>query len=275
MGPIYNLCILFLYHKCDELTKFHLSVLCKSNPTAIVVPLTDSVPELLPGSIDVSLFPSLFSDAPKWRSIDATIYRWFRNRKVNARRYLIIEYDCLCNVDLNNYYAEVMSADVAGIDLFTRADNPGWKWFRDEEVNKLPYEDRTFAAGIVPFTCTIFSHEALENIVENVYRQDVFCELRLGTIIRKLGLRFQRLQLLMRSTICWHTYPWKTSRPGLFHSIKTLDHNKGKYRQPGSIGSYIYDLLRSHTHDREFLPFNLHGKRLKLMRVLNISEPSK
>jgi hypothetical protein len=113
----------------------------------------------------------------------------------------------------------------------------------------------------------MFSHEALEKIVANVYRHGVFCELNLGTAIVKLGLNFRRLPLLKRSTICWHTYPWQPTRPGLFHGVKSLDHNKGKRRQPGIAGAYVYDLLRSLTHDREFLPFNLEGKRQKLWRA--------
>lgn len=138
------------------------------------------------------------------------------------------------------------------------------------ELNNIPEEDRKYAAGVTPLTCTLFSHEALEKIVANVYRQDVFCELRLGTIISKLGLKFERLPILKRSTICWHTYSWQANRLGLFHGIKSLDHNKEKHRQPGVIGSRIYDLLRSLTYDRELLPFYLQGKRHGLRRRLGL-----
>jgi|SRR5450759_2124016 hypothetical protein len=271
MAYDHDFCILFFYHKCDELTKFHLASLRKSNPAAIIVPLTDSVPELLPGSIDVGQFPSSWADAQKWRSIDTTLYRWFEHRTFDARRYVIVEYDCLCTVDLCDYYSEVMGADVAGIDLFRREDNPRWKWFVQSELDTLPEQDRKHAAGLVPLTCTLFSHEALEKIVANVYRQDVFCELRLGTTINKLGLKFERLPIPKRSTICWHTYSWQANRPGLFHGIKSFDHNKGRYRQPGTIGSSIYDLLRSLTHDRELFPFYLQGKRHGLRRRLGLS----
>jgi hypothetical protein len=265
-----DLCILFFFHKSDELTKVHLASLCKSNPTAAIVPVTDSVPDLLPCSIDVSQFPSSWVKAHKWRSIDTTLYRWFENRTLNADHYLILEYDCLCTVDLKQHYAEVMKADVAGVDFFKRNDNPRWKWFMQNELNKIPEKDRIYAAGVVPLTCTMFSHDALEKIVSNAYRHDVFCELRLGTIINKLGLKFERMPSLKRSTICWHSYSWQANRSGLFHSIKSLDHNKMKRRQPGVIGSHIYDTLRLLTHDREFLPFYLHGKRHGLRRLLDL-----
>lgn len=262
--------ILFFYHKCDELTKFHLACLSKSNPSAFIVPVTDSVPELLPGSVDVGRFCSSFMTSHKWRSIDATLYRWFERRNFNARRYLIIEYDCLCNVDLHDYYKEVLDADVAGVEFFTRRQNPNWKWFRTDELTNLPVSDRKYAAGVVPLTCTLFSHAALEKIVASVYREDVFCELRLGTTINKLGLKFQRLPAVKRSTICWHSYSWQVNRPGLFHGIKSFDHNTGKGRQPNVLSSKIYDFLRSCTRDRELLPFFLQGKRSGVKRRLKL-----
>lgn len=260
--------ILFLYHKCDQLTRNHLDSLRMSNPAVVVVPVTDTVPELLPGSVDVGKFPDPWASAQKWRSIDSTLYRWFANRTFNSRRYLVVEYDCFCNVNLVAYYAAVMSADVAGIDLFKRAENPRWKWFMESEIGKLPSADRPYAAGIVPFTCTMFSHEALEGIVANVCRNDVFCELRLGTVVSKLGLNFARLSIPNRESICWHIYPWRTDRQGLFHSIKSLDHNRGRRKQPGAWASTIHDFLRSLTCDRELLPFHLDGRRKGVKRQL-------
>jgi hypothetical protein len=223
------------------------------------------VPEQLPKSIDVGLFRSDFSNEKKWRNIDTTIYRWFANRAINAEKYLIIEYDCLCKVDLRDYYFDVWDADVAGIDLFTKRENPRWRWFAESELAYLPPADHKHAAGIVPLTCTMFSHAALEQIVATTYRNDVFCELRLGTTIKKLGLRFSRLPLLKRSTICYHGYSWQTNRPGLFHSVKSLAHNNDKRDQPGIVGSCFHDLMRSFTRDRSFMPFHLDG-RLKALR---------
>jgi hypothetical protein len=138
----------------------------------------------------------------------------------------------------------------------------------DAEINALPASDRKFAAGIVPFTCTAFAHQALEAIVATTYRSDVFCELRLGTTIKKLGLRFSRLPLSQRSTICYHQYSWQINRPGLFHSVKTLEHNTDKAKQPGLIGELFHDVARSLTRDREFLPFHWAGKVAALKRRL-------
>jgi hypothetical protein len=267
----HDLCILFFFHKCDELTQFHLASLRKHNPDSFILPLTDDVPQLLPGAIDVARFPSSFATAQKWRSVDTTFYRWFENRSFNARRYLSLEYDCLCTVNLRDYYSEVFDADVAGVDFFTREQNPRWKWFMSGEMDKLPAEDRKYAAGICPLTCTFYSHEALEEISRRIHRQDLFSELRLGTIVNKLGLAFRPLPPLKRSTVCWHTYPWQANRPGLFHGIKSLRHNDGRPRQPGMLASRLYAWLRSLNHDRQLLPFYLEGKRHGLRKRLGLT----
>ena len=265
-----ELCILFFYHRCDDLTRSHLATLRVANPNAAIVPITDSVPELLPDSIDVSVFPSRWPTTIKWRSIDVTLYRWFENRNVEAKRYIVVEYDCLCNVDLCDYYSEVWDAEVAGVDFFTRRENPKWKWFMETEVNQFSPNDRKYAAGIVPFTCTMFSHKALEMLVASACTEDLFCELRLGSTVNKLGLTFQQLPTMKRSTIAWHLYPWQANRPGLFHCIKALDHNVDRPRQPGTFRSRCYELLRGLIYDRELLPFYLKGKRERIKRLLSL-----
>jgi hypothetical protein len=257
----YEFCILFLYHKCDELTKSHLDSLRRSNPDAFILPLADTVPELLPGSVDVGRMPPFCDEGDKWRNIDATIYRWFHNREFNARRYLVVEYDCLCNVSLREYYSEVWDAEVAGVDFFTRQENPCWYWFRSGELDRVPHEDHAYAAAIAPFTCTLFSHSAFEKIVANVYRNDIFSELRLGTTVNKLGLKFQHLPNSKRATLVWHNYPFQVNRKGFFHAIKSLTHNTGKPRQPGYFGTYSHQLWRMSDPDRQLLrPFIWRNK---------------
>jgi hypothetical protein len=269
MAHTTDLCILFLYHKCDALTLSHLARLRESNPDASIIPLTDGVPELIPDSVDVSTLPAFSEAAGKWRSIDGTLYRWFVNREFDARRYVVIEYDCQCNVELRAYYDSAGPADVVGVDFFTRNENPRWDWFKENEVNKLPVSDRPYASGIVPFTCTMFSHEALLAIVSAVTKNDVFCELRLGTAVNKLGLRFRALPFPQRSTISWHPYPWQANRNGLFHGIKSVDHNEGKRSQPGVVGAKVNDIIRSMNRNRKYLPFVLQARRQKLRKLLS------
>jgi len=240
-----KLCILFLYHKCDDLTRNHLNSLTLSNPDAVIIPLTNAVTEHLPNTVDVASFQSRWPTSNHWRNIDTTIYNWFLNRTIDAEKYLFIEYDCFCNVNLIDYYKEVWDSDVAGVDFFSIKKNPGWNWFRENELDKLTDTERPHASGIAPFVCTLFSHNALEQTITNTNNADIFCELRLGTTVRKLNLKFKRLPLLKRSTISWHPYPWQINRPGLFHGIKSCDHNSGREPQPGLLKTIYYDIRRS------------------------------
>ena len=249
-GKQMDLCILFFYHKCDELTRKHYELLVNSNPDACIIPLTRAVSEHLPGSVDVAEFAAGWEISQPWRNIDVTLYAWFQNRAVSAQRYILIEYDCYCDVDLKSHYAEVWDADIAGVDYFTSSANPGWHWFNPGELQKLPAQDRQHAAGVVPFVGMMFSHSALEKIVASLDQRDLFCELRLGTAIKKWGLRFKRLPLRKRLLISWHAYPWQINQPGLYHGIKSLNHNAGKAPTPSGLAALFYDWKRSFNPQR-------------------------
>ena len=115
-------------------------------------------------------------------------------------------------------------------------------------------------------TCTMFSTKRSKSMWPTSAGKGTFSpNFASGQRSEKLGLKFRRLPLPNRSTICWHGYPWRVERPGLFHAIKSLDHNQGKPAQPGALASCIYDWLRSRTHDRQFA-FHLAGKRAGLRR---------
>lgn len=246
----HKLCILFLYHKCDDVTRQHLESLVLSNPDAVVVPLTDSISEHLPNTIDVGEYDNDWVLSDPWSNVDVTVYKWFNNRTFDAEKYAFIEYDCFCNVNLIDYYKDVWDSDVAGVDFFTMKENPGWKWFGEESLLTLPHTHRPYASGIVPFVCSLLSHSALERIVAHTSKEAIFSELRLGTATRMLNLKFKRLPLLKRSTICWHSYPWQINRPGLFHGIKSCNHNEGKEIQPSNHLAFRYDIQKSCSPQR-------------------------
>ena len=86
MRPKYNLCVLFLYHKRDELTLAHFASLQKHNPDACIIPLTsETLPEPLPGTVNVAGFPSRWESSGPWRNTDLTVYRWFEKNPKGYR----------------------------------------------------------------------------------------------------------------------------------------------------------------------------------------------
>ena len=76
-------CILFLYHKNDEVTSRHLQLIKKHNPDVPVIPLSDEV-------------NGRWEMKNPWRNIDAEVYNWYEGRRtIRADRYIVFEWDCL------------------------------------------------------------------------------------------------------------------------------------------------------------------------------------
>ena len=186
----YELCILYLHHRDDAVTRLHMDLLVRSNPFALIVPIVDAPESALPLSVDVSQLPTPWNTTNKWRSCDTMIYRWFAHRTCDAKRYVVLEYDCWCDVDLVEFYAEYADADVV-TSHYDVGDKP-WAWF--VERDRLGPEDRPFAAGVSPIAGTMFTHAALEQVCAMASREDVYCELRLGTAIARCGLRVRTLE---------------------------------------------------------------------------------
>lgn len=222
-GPVHELCILFLYHKPDMVTRRHLDLLTYFNPNAVVIPLSVNTTEKLPGpqaTVDVSQFESRWDLSDPWRSCDAAFYTWFTNRKVDAHRYLWMEYDCYCTMPVSEAYREVWNADIAARAYENLVTRPDWHWFR--EVERLDNADRSFAAGVTPLAGILLSHDAFEAIAGTATRRDVFCELRVGTTANRLGLEPRTFSGAPLESVGWHERPLDYSRPGVFHPVKMI-----------------------------------------------------
>jgi hypothetical protein len=223
-----ELCILFAYHRVDELTVKHFESLKQHNSNYAIVPITDDISDHLPGTIDVKSFDDPWPKAIPWRRCDTMLYRWFMNRQVTAERYLLLEYDCLCTVDVKEAYKDIWEAEVAARDILVPGEKRNtrfgnyvhgeWYWFN--EVDKLPPEDRPHAAGLVPLAGVFFSHHGLQSIVTHATREDVFCELRIGTAAQKAGLRVVEFPESLKRTIWWDPHARLPSEPGVFHAVK-------------------------------------------------------
>lgn len=217
----HELCVLFAYHKADALTLYHLELLQRHSPDYLIIPITDDVPVHLPGGVDVKAFADPWPKANPWRRCDTMLYRWFLNRTVSAKRYLYLEYDCLCTQDLAISYQDVWDCEVAARDIVLPED-VDWMWF--QEIDRLAPEDQPFALGLVPLAGILFSHNALERIVQNLSTEDVFCELRMGTAARKAGLTLTPFPPSLRASIQHNPHAGVPTGPGLFHAVKSIRH---------------------------------------------------
>lgn len=222
--PHAELCILYLHHRDDAVTRHHLALIRRHNPRAVIVPLVDEPEGALPGAIDVARHPTPWNTADKWRSCDTMIYRWFQHRTCEAAYYLVLEYDCRVTVDLLDFYRPYLDADVVVARWRSQTSEPHWDWFC--EIDRLEPDERAHAAGVTPIASTLFSHDALERVCAHVPSADVLSELRLGTAIQKAGLRVRELGPRDNAHLHWIELRSPILVPGFYHPVKAVHHNR-------------------------------------------------
>lgn len=205
-------CILFLYHCADKVTYQHLQLIKKHNPGVPVVLLSDAK-DKIPGTIEVD---GRWEMKNAWRNIDAEVYNWYEgHRSVQAERYIILEWDCLCTTSVRSFYKSVWDCDLAAAEIRTMGD--GWHWFKEyDRVDPLT------PCGVVPFAGSLISNRLLQKISEGPVFQDVFCELRLGSLAvshnAKFGLTPDRDKFLSAVT----KEVDDCIGPGIYHAVKTI-----------------------------------------------------
>ncbi len=218
-----ELCILFVYHKTDIVSRRHLDLLTFFNPFATVIPLGYHLSEIMDSplkTIDVGQFSSRWDLSNPWRSVDGIVFTWFLNRNFSAKRYLVAEWDCHCTMPVDIAYKNVWGADLAVRRFFLQKDNPSWQWF--SEISRLPSSEHAFAAGVPPFGNTLFSHRALEVLSREVTSEDVFSEFRVATTANRIKLKIQTFPERLYKTISAHFQEYDYGQQGVFHPVKHI-----------------------------------------------------
>jgi hypothetical protein len=206
--------------RVDPVTLRHHELLCQYNPRYPVIPVVMRDPAVIPGTIDLATYPSKWETRDNWSTLDARIYLWFENRRLDAERYVFTEWDVRCTQCVKDFYQNLdcWDAPVAGADTI-EMDEP-WNHTRDRW--SLPPEDRKFALGLAPLAMTLFSHKALTAIVSaagSIY--DCFSEVRLGTSAREAG--YEPFPYGLRTIHSGSSSIPKSKDPGIYHPVKTLE----------------------------------------------------
>ena len=211
---MFDLCILYLHHKDDSLTRIHARLMQKHNSGAAFVPLT-----FRQGMQNALRFPFDYRRAihGEWGSADLLVYDWFKSRhKITASRYLILEYDTLATVPLKDFYHDVWDESAAGALPLTQERNPDWIWFKDlDSASPLPL------GGFVPFCGIFLSHDALSKIVKLAHIPPlafVNSECRLATLARLVGCDLKKIHPRAETYISWTSV--SPDGPGIWHPIK-------------------------------------------------------
>jgi len=216
---VHDVCILFLHHRDDELTRYHLGLTRASNPGVPVVPL--SFGKGVSGSISVGKWCWPVRD--EWYANDVMVYAWYKKRAFRAKRYVIFDYDTLCLMPVESFYQQVWNADVACASPMTYQEKPEWYWFRAQSVDGLPLKFHEQLAGLAPASGVFLSDRALKAISELAKDRSfshLFCECRLGTLARIAGFEIRQIRDDVEQFIGWNEVT--PTRRGIWHPIKTI-----------------------------------------------------
>lgn len=212
-------CILFLHHKDDETTRYHLDLLRRGNPYPVVA-VCDASAERVEGAIDVDVLTKEWASEDKWGGIDTVLYRWFRHGGLRAERYVFFEWDTLATMPVKEYFGALWDEDAAGASTMLIERDPDWWWFH--QLDRLPPHVRDVAAGIVPLSGLLLSDRALAAVASSAIPADVYCELRLGTLLRAAGFTLSEYPPETQRMNQWHRdlIVYDADKPGIYHPIK-------------------------------------------------------
>ena len=158
-----------------------------------------------------------------WRNCDRNIRAWWRanGAAVAKDEVIFLEYDVFCNMGLSAVLPPLArGVGAAGGRIMTAVADRRTFW-PFCEIHRLPLHLRSFAIGIAPLAFLQISRAALDDLCDPeydaVFALDLFCELRLPTVIRRCGYNIMPLPLPGVGVRALHPRP---EDRGIFHPVK-------------------------------------------------------
>ena len=223
--------IVFLHHRADAVTRRNLESFRECNPGVPIATVTSD--ERIEGGYSILDDPEL---GPLWRarmkmkwgrlknrSGDLLLYYWYTNRREQADRWLIVEWDAFCAMPARDFIEPVAAFPLVAPSIRLPGREPEWDWFW--AVETFPKHLRSFAMGLVPMCFVIIKDEVLSKIVEHVpwgQLGESNAELRFGTMANALGYP-PVAHPLGGANISWQNLAHIDPIPrGMWHPIKYL-----------------------------------------------------
>lgn len=180
-----------------------------------------------PGVEVVTVFNEFHGVADRrlaWLCSDISFYNWYleHGETNHAARYLLIEWDCWCDVNLKSYFANTWDFDLV-VPSVKYHERDEWNWFNS--IGLLPDHAKRYATGVVPFCGLLLSDRAMRIICPEIIKPEyasVISELRLGTVASMLGID------PVCNPVCNRTLGWQGISPfdqeyrGLHHPRKEI-----------------------------------------------------
>lgn len=150
-----------------------------------------------------------------WRNADKLVRNWLRDNieRIQTNNIAILEWDVFVNQELPNI-------SVSG--LFCKEHKiygvHEWNWFK--EIFQLG-EYKTYAAGIVPLGVMFADQKCVQTIIspefDDLYEKDIFCELRIGTILRSKNIEVTEYSM---PNVFWDGYYQPINQKSIYHPMK-------------------------------------------------------
>ena len=216
---------LFMYHQLDDVTQRNFDRMGKFHPRAPLIPLAYQYEgqQSLSGTVDVALEQDygwpILNVVPM--EPDKLFMRWFLgSKRLQARRYVICEYDLFVNAAAETFYGSAWQADVAAARVVVPQDAPQWPWWK-----QAPWLDEAYPlrVGLSPLAASLWSHEALTRMARQPRFLRCHGELRMGTLARLVGLEPKEISGA-KVTIGWRPEqnPSEGAAATWFHPVKHL-----------------------------------------------------
>jgi hypothetical protein len=233
--------VVFLHHRADPVTLRNLESFREWNPDLTIVTMTSD--ERIEGGYSIQDDETIsqvwreqtvgHEPDRKQRLGDLLLYGWYRNRREQCDRWLVVEWDCFCAMSVREFIEPVAAYPFVAATVVYQHQQPGWPWFGT--VKTLPARLQPFAMGAAPCAFVILKDEALDALVKLVPWETMGkanSEVRLGTLANAAGfpavphpeaggkIGWQPLPLM-------HPIP-----PGMWHPIKYLVPPTGSTEPP-------------------------------------------
>ena len=158
-----------------------------------------------------------------WRNCDRNIRSWWRvNRDATMKdAVLFLEYDVYCNADLRGIIPPLADGvGIAGPSVVNCVESRRSFW-PFLYIPRLPRDMQGMAIAAAPLAVLLISRAALDAALrpeyDAVFADDIFCEVRLPTIIRHAG--FQVAALPITNVVCVPQTP-PAGAIGIWHPVK-------------------------------------------------------
>jgi hypothetical protein len=203
----------------------HSEHIIKSNPRANVI-IADIFDEEVINSY--SRDPSVLS----WRNCDKLLREWLKKNihKIKSQKVALLEWDVLftkelpSDLDLKNKFfskdLKIYRAPKETAKSRFYEDEMQWRWFF--EKHKLGRFEQ-YACGVPIMGCLLtdvsFLRSLIDDEFEPLYKEDIFCELRIGTIMNYKHMTWVPLFFMPNIVVRLCNL---NSSPGFYHPVKAF-----------------------------------------------------